>query len=263
MTEPYDIAMGPVPPPLPGTVVLRDSPEQLIDAMAADLFFQAMACVRTFGDFHLALTGSTLADPLYRRLMYDPPLRGLPWKKTHLWIVSDRRLPSSDPQSQTRRVCDWLVEHSDIPREQVHELNADAADAAERYEKALQESLEWREKGHDRLDFVLLAPDGSAPSIALDPPSTPQRLVASTTDSVAMTDTLINGARCVAVLLTGAARRPLVDRLAAGTADPIDQPLAALRPVGGELRWYIDWAACHDTARATRDEAPADRNGST
>lgn len=257
MTEPYDIAMGPVPPSLPGTVVLRDSPEQLIDAMAADLFFQAMACVRSFGDFHLALTGSTLADPLYRRLMYDPPLRALPWKKTHLWIVSDRRLPSSDPQSQTRRVCDWLVEHSDIPKQQVHELNADADDAAERYQQALQESLEWREKGHDRLDFVLLAPDGAAPSIALDAPShAAQRLVASTTDAVAMTDTLINGSRCVAVLLSGAARRPLVDRLAAGTADPIGEPLAALRPLGGELRWYVDWEACRDP-----EPTSSNRNG--
>ena len=170
-------------------------------------------------------------------------------------------IPSSDPDSASHRVCDWLVEHSDIPAEQVHQMHADRDNAPEAYQQSLQESLEWREKGHDRLDFVLLAPDGAEPALAIDGPPAAHRFVARHDAGVAMTDTLINAARCVAVLVTGGERRPLVDRLTSSSVDPLAEPLAAVRPVGGELRWYVDWAACNDANAAANGQREDRGNG--
>jgi hypothetical protein len=96
MADLYDLAPRPVAPALPGTVVVRESADELVDAVAADLFIHALNCIRTFGDFHLALSGGSTPLPLYRRLMYDPSYRDLPWTRTHLWMVDERRVPFDD-----------------------------------------------------------------------------------------------------------------------------------------------------------------------
>jgi 6-phosphogluconolactonase/glucosamine-6-phosphate isomerase/deaminase len=53
----------------------------------------------------------------------------------------------------------------------------------------------------------------------------------------------INAARFVAPLVLGADKRQAIARVAAG-ASPEEMPAAALRPAAGELRWYVDAAAC-------------------
>jgi len=256
VTEPYDISPArPSGPKLPGRVVVRETAESLVDAIAADLLFQAQACVRAFGDFHLALSGGSTPQPLYRRLMYDPRYRDLPWKRTHLWIVDERRVPFEDDQSNFRMIRELIVDHSDVPPEQVHAIFPLADDAAERYERELIETLSWREKGHDRLDFLLLGlgDDGHTASLFPNSPALASngRLVlvndgphVTPPDRVTMTLRLINGGRLVGVMVTGEKKREAVGRLAAGGESVASLPSMGLRPVGGELRWYLDGAAC-------------------
>lgn len=246
-------------PPLPGTVVVRESGDELIDAFAADLFFQAVACVRAFGDFHLALSGGSTPEPMYARLMYDPAYRSLPWKRTHLWVVDERRVPADDERSNFRMIRETLVEHSDIPPEQVHPIDATADDADERYEAALREHLGWRAKGHDRLDFVVLGmgTDGHTASLfprspALDADG---RLVLMNDGPtvippprVTMTLPLLNASRFLGVMVTGEKKRGAIARvIAARRAGPEafrDLPILGVQPLAGELRWYLDRGAC-------------------
>ena len=104
MSDVYDLAPRPVAPKLTGTVIVRDSTEELIDSIAADLLVHAANCIRAFGDFHLALSGGSTPVPLYQRLMYDPNYREFPWAKTQLWIVDERRVPIDDERSKP----DWI-----------------------------------------------------------------------------------------------------------------------------------------------------------
>ncbi len=259
-TTPIPLAPALPRPTLPGTVMVRESADEVIDAIAADLFFQANACVRTFGDFHLALSGGTTPEPLYTRLMYDPGYRSLPWKRTHLWIVDERRVPLDDERSNFRMIRETIVEHSDIPREQVHPIPATEPDADERYQRELRETLGWRDKGHDRLDFVVLGMgvDGHTASLfprspALDADG---RLVMFNDGPtvmpparITMTLEFLNASRFAGVLVTGAKKRDAVARVVAerGRADDEtvrELPVLGLRPLAGELRWYLDRAAC-------------------
>jgi 6-phosphogluconolactonase len=242
-------------PSLPGGVIVRESPEELIDAIAADLYFQAKSCARTFGDFHLALSGGSTPEPLYRRLMYDPNYRDLPWKRTHLWQVDERRVPPDDDRSNFKMIRETLVTHSDIPAPQVHAMHAisDAADLE--YEKEIRTNLEWREKGHDRLDYVVLGmgEDGHTASLfprspALDskgrlvlfnegPTVTPPARITMTLD-------LINASRFIAVMVTGAKKRPAIARVLSRRETIESLPILGVRPTGGEMRWYLDREAC-------------------
>ena len=266
MSDPLPLEPNVTAPSLPGTVVVRDDVDGVVDAVASDLFFQALGCVRAFGDFHIALSGGSPPQPLYRRLMYDPNFRELPWSRTHLWIVDERRVPFEDERSNFRMIREWIVEHSDIPPQQVHPMTPFArdeetgelierpdADAA--YEHELREHLGWRDKGHDRLDYVLLGMGGDGHTASLFPNSPAlsieDRLVAMNEGEgvvppprITMTYPLINSARMIAVMVTGSGKREMVSRVASGRESSRDLPVLGVKPIGGEMRWYLDRAAC-------------------
>lgn len=251
----YALEPEAAPPTLPGKVIVRDDEEDLHHALGSDLLVHAHNCVRRFGDFHLALSGGSTPLPFYRRLMIDPVFREFPWQRTHLWLVDERRVPFTDERSNWMHIAQILVEHSDIPAAHAHAIDATAVDADTRYEHEMQSALAWREKGHDRLDFVLLGMGDDAHTASLFPHSPAlaerDRLVvinAGTTvtppDRVTLTYKAINAARFVAVLVTGQRKRAMIQRLGFG-GDSADLPILGVRPVGdGELRWYLDRAAC-------------------
>lgn len=255
---------APPEPTLPGHVIVRKDAESLHAALGSDLLVHAQNCVRSFGDFHLAVSGGSTPMPFYRRLMVDPMFRSLPWERTHLWIVDERRVPFDDEKSNFGVIREILAHHSDIPAQNVHPMPVTEDDADERYERSLRETLAWREKGHDRLDFVLLGMGDDAHtaslfphSPALDAPA--DRLIVTNDgpavtppDRVTMTYTLINASRFIAVLVTGEKKRPtiaaLADRMnnaeAITDAERSEMPILGVHPIGGTLRWYLDYAAC-------------------
>jgi 6-phosphogluconolactonase len=253
--EPEDIV--PDPPPLPGTVVALKSSEAVIDRLGSDILEQALECVREFGDFHLALSGGNTPMPLYRSLMLDPAYRHLPWRKTHLWIVDERRVPFDNDRSNYKHIKEIIGEHSDIPSSQLHPMDAVRDDADVAYEEELREVLGWREKGQDRLDFVVLGmgPDGHTASLfpnsrAL---SVTDRLVTLNDgptvvppDRVTMTYTLLNASRMLAPLVMGSEKAEMIARIANGDDPSHDIPIKGIDPIGGNLRWYLDASACGD-----------------
>lgn len=282
MSDLYQIEPKPEAPTLPGSVVLRAEADSVIDAIAADLLIHAHNCVRAFGDFHLALSGGSTPVPLYQRLMIDPRYRDLPWQRTHLWIVDERRVPFEDERSNFKMISELLGEHSGIPREQVHPIFAMADDADTQYEKVLRETLGWRERGHDRLDAVVLGMGNDAHTASLFPrsPALVRSLQApmftgepehgssgngtaplvlinagaqvTPPDRVTMMLPLINASRFIAVLVTGKGKRATIERVAKAAAAGGQRdvrvmeelPILGVRPLGGELRWYLDYDAC-------------------
>ena len=256
--EPYALGSPAiVAPSLPGEVIALETADELIDRLAADMVVHAENCVRQFGDFHLALSGGGTPQPLYERLMYDPNCRRLPWRRTHLWMVDERCVPFDDPASNFRAIDETIVDHADIPREQVHPIFATSETADVQYEKDLRETLAWREKGQDRLDFVLLGmgADGHTASLfphseALDERERLVRLNSATAGitpapRVTMTYPILNSARFVAVMVTGKSKAAMLKHVADDrAADYHDLPIKGIDPTSGELRWYLDGEAC-------------------
>lgn len=254
--EPYALRETKIiAPPLPGDVIAIETVDELIDRIAADLVIHAENCVRQFGDFHLALSGGNTPQPLYERLMYDPNYRRLPWRRTHLWMVDERCVPFDDSASNFRAIDETIVDHADIPREQVHPIFAMSDNADVAYEKELREALGWREKGQDRLDFVLLGMGADGHTASLFPHSEAlqekQRLVrfnvsehATPPKRVTMTFPIINSARFVAVMVTGSAKAATLRRVCEPDSGADDLPIKGVDPTSGELRWYLDAEAC-------------------
>ncbi len=252
--ETYDLVDESLPaPPLPGAAVVAPSAYDAIDLVAADLVAQAINCVRQFGDFHLALCGGLTPQPLYERLMFDADYRALPWQRTHLWLVDELAVPWDDPRSHYRLIDETIVQHADIPAEQVHPILATAEDGDRQYEAQLREALEWREKGQDRLDFVLLGVGSDGSTAGLSPGvaalSIEDQLMAATPaasdavegpDRITMTLPLINAARFVAVMAIGESKAEIIRTLAHDPAPVGAAPIRGVMPHGGELKWFLD-----------------------
>ncbi len=254
--RPYGLA-GPslVGPPLPGEVFVAETIDQLLDLLAAELVVQAVACQRRFGDFELALSGGSTPQLLYDRLMYDPNCRQLPWPRTHLWLVDERGVPLDDDRSNFRMINETIVQHSGIPREQVHPIDAMSESADVDYEAQLREVLQWRQRGQDRLDFVLLGMGEDGHTASLFPYNAAlgerHRLVrcvdeptAQPPHRVTMTFPLINSARLVAILVTGASKADAISRIARGDASVEQMPVTGVCPEQGVLKWFLDAEAC-------------------
>ncbi|MCA9304177.1 MAG: 6-phosphogluconolactonase [Phycisphaerales bacterium] len=236
MSDGYELNTEPRTPALPGSVVVREDREELLDALAADLLVQSASCISAFGDFHLALGSAPLVQELIIKLMVDPKYRSIEWIRTHLWTVHESRVPVGHPEHSLTVLSELLVEPSDMPPDQVHPILGHHPQACELYQSELREQLGQREKGQDRLDFVVIDPEPEHIRGHDDPAD---RLV-GVLDSGRLTlcNRMIGGSRMVAVGLSGAPARDTVKVLESGALIP------GIEPVGGVLRWYLDHDAC-------------------
>ncbi|HYE62678.1 MAG TPA: 6-phosphogluconolactonase [Phycisphaerales bacterium] len=257
-------------PRLTGGVVHRPDHDTLIDALLAELSIHARNCIRAFGDFQFAVSATEEVEPFLRRLMYDLNHREFPWARTRVWSV-DEVLASDEEDTRAARLRGLILDQSGLPPEQFHalRLTAPVSEGIAAYEAELRQHLGWREKGHDRLDFALLtlSPTGGVAGfewLEEAPPADDTRLVHEVNQQasacgddgsvprrpvpcVSMSMAFLNASRMIAVIAAGESRRAAVARMAEAVRRrrrELAAPALYLSPMAGELRFYLDNAAC-------------------
>ena len=196
---------------------------------------------------HLVLTGGSTP----RRAYETAAGRGADWSGATVWFSDERCVPPDDERSNFRMTDAALLSRLGSPPQVMRmqgELGADAG--ADAYEVALRERLGDR----PRFDLVLLGlgPDAHTASLF---PSKPEkeitdRLVAAVPQAgmepqvprISLTLPVLNAARRVVFLITGADKAEAVLRAFGDTPDPTS-PAAHVRPAGGELTVFLDPAA--------------------
>jgi len=259
----YELNETPAPelPKLPGQVIVEPTRADVFDRLAHDLMQVADQAVQERNVFHIALSGGSTPEPFYMSLVSDPRYRTLPWEKTHLWIVDERRVPEDHEKSNVRMIRESLTDHVDIPADQVHAMPVMESDPAELYEESLSRVFGITKSDlPPSLDFILLGMGDDLHTASLFPKtdalSISDRWIVvnegdnvTPPDRVTMTYPLINHARRLAVLLIGEKKaRPLSDLSAAlvgQSADINTMPISGIDPLpqGGSLKWYLDHAA--------------------
>lgn len=211
---------------------MRPNMDALVDAMLAEVLVHAMRCARLYGSVHLALSAESDLDPVYRRLMYDPPMRGFPWEQTHIWVYDE---PGGTRHTRAATLRAWFEHHSGIPEGRI--LGPGDVGGTEAFEARVRGALGERGEHEDRLDLVVLGLQQTGPREAL-----PGAVFAGGPGEGASGFTLeaVNRARLVTVFAGGAAARDRVQAMVRGA----DHPLARVKPEPGLLRWFVDHAAC-------------------
>ncbi|MEA3207684.1 MAG: 6-phosphogluconolactonase [Chthoniobacter sp.] len=193
----------------------------------------------------LALSGGQTPRRVFAEMVRQS---GVPWNRVQITFSDERCVPPEDADSNFRMARESLLEAVDIPSGNVFRMRGeiDPEIAAREYEAMLAAVAARFGEPRYLHDLVLLGmgPDGHTASLfpgspalaetqrnvipATGPKPPPQRLT--------MTLPLLNAARHVAFLVTGADKQPLVEEITAGRTT---LPAAQVRPVDGALTWIV------------------------
>ena len=218
-------------------------------AAVADSFVkEACAAVAARGRFFVALAGGTTFTGAYRLLAASPRSGCVSWKNVVVFFGDERCVPDGAEDRNDRAAREALLDHVSIPPGSVHTVDVAKRDPAGLYESELLEAFGVPRGSVPRFDLVLLGmgPDGHVASLfpGHDGLRVTERLVIRIAGSpkppperVTMTLPLLNAARTVLLVASGAAKKDAAARARSG--DPAI-PAARIDPPEGRLVWMLD-----------------------
>ena len=223
-------------------------------ATAERIVAAAVRAVAERGGFHLVLSGGETPKPLYELLATPAWKSRIDWKRTHVYWSDERCVPVDDPRSNAGMTRRALLDHVPVPAAQVHPLYLERSpqQAARDYEALLRRSASG---GLPRFDLALLGLGADGHTASLFPGTAAvaerQRLVCELylpeqdMHRLTMTVPLLNQARQVVFLVSGAGKAAMLQQVLSDTVDSVGQmpPARLIRPVDGELDWLVDVAA--------------------
>lgn len=177
------------------------------------------------GPFRIALSGGSTPRKLYGILAH----RDLPWDRLHLFLGDERYVPSDHPDSNYRMVRETLLEGSALAPERVHRWRTELSPEQAASEYAAELAREFGQEG-PAFDLVLLGmgDDGHTASLFPGSPAlgvTDRLTVANPVGGdkgwrLTFTFPLLNAARRVMFLISGAAKTPALRHVLAGEDYP-------------------------------------------
>jgi len=239
--------------------VLPD-PEAVARRAADVLASAAQEAAAARGAFTLALSGGDAPRPLYALLARQLFTQKIPWRRVYLYWSDERCVPPDSEQSNYGMAHELFIRHVPIPDENVQRMRGEdePEEAARAYERLLSQPPALA--AHSQadlpvLDFVHLGlgPDGHTASLFPHSPAlaVEDRLVVvneseGTGKRLTVTYPVINAARRVVFIVTGAAKAGIVAEVLEGLRAPDAVPAQAVGPVHGSLTWLLDEAAASE-----------------
>ena len=234
---------------LPGGVTVLDD-AQAMAAAAGDWVLEAAADpANPAGRFRIALAGGSTPRRLYQLLAASPHRERAGWSHWEVFFGDERAVPPVDPSSNYRMAREALLDHVPIPEALIHRMEAERADldaAAADYSSSLADDCPpFGTEGVPRLDLVLLGLGENGHTASLFPGdpvlevndrwAAPARADYAPFGRLTLTFPVLNAAARVAFLVAGAGKAEALRGVIAGSV-----PAARVRPVQGELRWFLD-----------------------
>jgi len=214
----------------------------------------ANEAIVTRGRFTIALSGGNTPKKLYSLLGSEPYRSQIDWKLVDIFWSDERCVPPDSPDSNYRMAHEVLLSQIQIPAPQVHRMPADAPgrDAAcLAYTQEMQRVLGTN--GIPNFDLIQLGmgPEGHTASLFPHQPSLheTERLVIPVSvpkpphDRLTFTPPILNAARNVLFLVTGADKADALHAVLEGEYNPDEYPAQIVRPPNGEVTWMVDTAA--------------------
>ncbi len=200
--------------------------------------------------FHVALSGGSTPKILFD-IIGEKYANSFDWSKIHLWWGDERCVPPTDDDSNFKMTVNHLIKHIDIPEANIHRVLGENEPEleAERYAKDIM-SIIPQKNGLPFFDLIILGmgPDGHTASIfphqmnlmdsenicevATHPESGQQRIT--------LTGHTINNAAEVSFLVTGSNKNEKINAIFNQILNYELYPAAHIRPIDGELNWFMD-----------------------
>lgn len=231
------------------------TPQELFAAAAEEIVRIANQAVSERGRFTIALSGGSTPKSLYNLLATNARTT-LPWEKMFFFWGDERHVPPTDPESNYHMAYDAMLSKVPVPPGNVFRFaseNADAAAAAEAYEKTLRKFFQLAPDGIPRFDLILLGmgPDGHTASLFPGTAALQERTRLAVanwvekmkTNRLTLTLPLLNAAHCVAFLVSGTDKAGVLRSVIEENVPGEQYPAKLVQPKNGRLIWFLDRAA--------------------
>jgi 6-phosphogluconolactonase len=238
------------------------TPQDLFQAAAEEVLRAAAEAIAQRGRFTIALSGGSTPRNLYTLIAANASA-SLPWDQMFFFWGDERHVPLNDPDSNYRMAKETLLSKVPIPPANIFPVpadNPDAAAAAQAYEDTLRKFFALAAGEFPRFDLILLGmgPDGHTASLFPETAALQEksRLVVAnwveklSNSRITFTLPVLNAARCVAFLVSGADKAAVLHEVLEGKAPGEKYPSKLVRPIEGKLIWFVDRAAASDLSTA-------------
>ncbi len=219
---------------------------------AADLIVaEARAAIADHGVFRVVFSGGSTPKRTFELLATDEFRSQIDWTKVHVFWGDERYVQPTDSQSNEHMARAALLDHVEIPAENIHGMYADGGveSAAAAYEALVQAEL----GEHKTFDLLMLGvgPDGHTASLFPGEPAVhvTDRLVvagighAGVSERITMTPPLLTRAETVLFLVAGADKAAPMARILTGPENWDETPTQAVARYADNVVWMLDQSA--------------------
>jgi 6-phosphogluconolactonase len=234
------------------------TPQELFEAAAEEVIRCAKEAVAARGRFAIALSGGSTPRNMFA-LLATNARNSLPWDKTFFFWGDERHVPPTDADSNYRMADEAMLSKIPVAAANVFRVpaeNPEASVVADEYEKTLQKFFELKPGEFPRFDLILLGmgPDGHTASLfpGTEALKEKSRLVVANyveklkASRLTLTLPVLNAARNVAFLVSGADKAPALHGVLEGDATGEQYPAKLVKPDAGRLIWFVDRAAASE-----------------
>jgi 6-phosphogluconolactonase len=235
-------------------VAIYPDTEALSHDAARFIIQAANEAIVRHGRFTLALSGGSTPQKLYSMLGEEPYRDLLNWGLVEVFWSDERCVPPDDAESNYRMAREVLLNKVPIPASQIHRMPADEIDreaASQAYSTEMRRVFST--SGVPGFDLIQLGmgPEGHTASLFphQDSLHEEQRLVIPVSvpkpppPRLTFTPPVLNAARNVLFLVTGAEKEEAVQAVLEGPYQPDEYPAQLIRQSHGIVTWMLDEAA--------------------
>jgi len=238
------------------TKIVSENSEQVIVEVSNSIIALAKACIAESGKFTIALSGGNTPKLLYQYLISQQLFNNIDLSKITIYFSDERYVAHSDERSNYGLAKKYLLEHLEIPAENIFPVDTsfdDLATSCERYQNTIMANVVVNSDNIPAFDLIILGmgPDGHTASLFPESKllESSDILVGScfhqesNTNRISFTFPLINAAKNIAIIAIGAGKYEILkDIEKAESNNNIKYPIQRVKPKG-KLNWYIDRAA--------------------
>ena len=200
--------------------------------------------------FHVALSGGSTPKIVFDVLAENFADK-VDWGKVHFYWGDERCVPPSDDESNYKMTVEHLFSKIDVPEANIHRIlgEKDPVNEAMRYANLLEINLD-RVDDVPQFDLVILGMGDDGHTASIFPheidlwDSEDHCVMATHPDSgqkrVSINGKVINTAKEVAFLVTGASKAEKVEAVIEKTEGSDAYPASLVNPTSGNLVWFLD-----------------------
>ncbi len=215
---------------------------------------QAQQAIEQRGVFHVALTGGSTPQPLYRLLARPDMTERIDWSCVHIFIGDERYVAHDHPDSNFGMARDCLLDHVSIPEGNIHPIPTHyehACEAAEQYANLINAIVPLSGGQAPIFDLIMLGMGDDGHTASLFPGTDILRCDDKSVAAVyveklaswrvSMTYPCLNQARQIMVMVSGGSKAAILAHILQKDSETL-YPIQAVLPTG-EVHWFIDHAA--------------------